>query len=126
MTDVRQQHMMRLMAGLFVLALAVPNMARPASPPYSYAMDGDTFVQMLSKPEPLSSHHYLEREKAYSYLDGIKDASQGKIWCDINQLKTPDLAYDMVGEISRMQPFERKGSAATLLLNILRRKYPCH
>jgi hypothetical protein len=90
--------------------------------PYIYTMTGDRFVAMLHRAEPLT---VLEREKAYSYLDGLKDATHGSVWCDIDQLKTPDLAYDLADEIARAPSAERSKSAASLLLAMLHRKYPC-
>jgi hypothetical protein len=111
-----------------VLALATSAMLAhaAAAPPYSYTMDGETFVAMLMHPEPLTGYNYTEREKAYSYLDGLKDATQGRVWCDVNQLKTVDMAYDIAGKIAKLKPAERKKSAAVLLLDILHSKYPCH
>ncbi len=89
------------------------------------SMTGEMYRAMLDRPEPLDANGYLEREKAYSYLDGIKDASQGRVWCEVGQLKTPDLAYDIADRIGRMQPAERQRSAALIVLDVLRRAYPC-
>ena len=109
---------------LLCLALALPEcLAQPATAaPYPYKMNGDRFVEMLHRPEPYAT---LERDQAYYYLNGLKDGTQGRTWCDVNHLKTPDLAYDLASEISRMPQAERKRSAAVLLLDLLHRKYPC-
>lgn len=117
------------LAACLGFALAPHCVAQPGSAvragkaaPYIYTMTGERFVSMLHRAEPLT---ILEREKAYSYLDGLKDATHGSVWCDIDQLKTPDLAYDLADEISRAPLAERRQSAATLLLAMLHRKYPC-
>jgi len=80
---------------------------------------------MLSKPVPANNYEHLQREKAYSYLDGARDTAEGRIWCDVNQLKTPDLAYELAGQIARLPATERKKNASTLLLALLGRAYPC-
>jgi hypothetical protein len=46
-------------------------------------------------------------------------------WCDVHQLKTPDLAYDLADEIAKLPAAERKKNASVLLREILGRKYPC-
>lgn len=89
---------------------------------YIPTMTGERFVSMLHRQEPLAM---LDREKAYSYLDGLRDASHGTVWCDVNQLKTPDLAYDLAEEISKAPAAQRSLNASTLLLAILNRKFPC-
>lgn len=66
-----------------------------------------------------------QREKAYSYLDGARDTAEGRIWCDVNQLKTPDLACELAGQIARLPAAERKKNASALLLALLGRVYPC-
>lgn len=103
------------------LALALPVVAQA----YPYTLDGDRFVRIMGVPEP-SGYEYMQREKAYSYLDGVRDSAEGRVWCDVDQLKTPDLAYEMAGEIAKLPAAERKKNASLLLLNLLARKYPCH
>jgi hypothetical protein len=105
-----------------LLALALPTTALAA--PYPYTMSGDRFVEMMSPPNP-TGYEYLNREKAYSYLDGVRDSSEGRVWCDIDQLKTPDLAYEMAGLITKLPAAERKKNASLLLLQLLGRIYPC-
>lgn len=92
--------------------------------PYPYTMSGDRFVEMMRPPD-LKGYEYLNREKAYSYLDGVRDSSEGRVWCDVDQLKTPDLAYEMAGLIAKMSATERKKNASLLLLELLKRTYPC-
>lgn len=109
-------------AFLFGLMVALAANAQSGERPYFYAMNGDSFVRMLHREEPLTA---FERAKAFSYVDGLRDATHGSVWCDVHQLKTPDLAYDLAAEIAQMPAAERKRSAASLLLELLRRKFPC-
>lgn len=111
-----------LVSGVLGFALVQANTAWAVPPSYAYAMTAESFINRFKQPEPYTS---LERDKAFSYLDGIKDASQGRVWCDVNQFKTPDMADHIVVEFSRMSAAERKRSAAPLILDILRRDYPC-
>lgn len=106
------------------LALLFPITATAAPYPYPYTMSGDRFVEMMSHPAP-NGYEYMLREKAYSYLDGVRDSAEGRVWCDVNQLKTPDLAYEMAGKIAKLPASERKRNASLLLLEQLKREYPC-
>lgn len=105
-----------------LLLLAVPTAVLAA--PQSFTMTGDRFVQMMSPADP-TGQEYLDREKAYSYLDGVRDSAEGRVWCDVDRLKTPDLAYEMAGDIAKLPAAERKKNASLLLLERLKRHYPC-
>jgi hypothetical protein len=105
------------------LALALPLVAQAA--PYIASLTGDQFVQLMTRPDPPTQHDYGRRERAYSYLDGARDAGEGRTWCDVHQLKTPDMAYEIADEISRLPAADRKNRAATLILQVLHMKYPC-
>ena len=108
-------------AVLFILALP----AFAAAAPYPYTLNGDRFVTMMSPSDP-TGYEYLQREKAYSYLDGVRDGTEGHEWCDLtHQRKTPDLAYELADDISRLPAAERKQNAAILLRRQLARRYPC-
>jgi Rap1a immunity proteins len=73
----------------------------------------------------LSGLDYLERDKAYSYLVGAEDATEGTVWCHTKKIKTHELAYDISGPIAAMKRTARKTNAAPLLIDLLRNKYPC-
>ncbi|MFC5509690.1 Rap1a/Tai family immunity protein [Massilia jejuensis] len=88
-------------------------------------LSGDRFVNMMIRPEPLSSYDYMQREKAYSYLDGARDSAEGRTWCDVDQLKTPDLAYELADQIAKLPPAERKKNASALILRLLGQAFPC-
>ncbi len=121
---IRRREPKRITMLLTLAILETSSMGGALAAPYPYAMSGDAYVQMLRPPTP-RPYDELERDKAFSYLDGLKDATQGRLWCDIDHIKTPDLADTLAIEISRMPPPERKRSAALLLLELLQRKFPC-
>lgn len=106
-----------------LLLLGVLPIAAQAAP-YSHTLTGDRFVEMM-RPDPASGYEYQQREKAYSYLDGVRDASEGRVWCDAYQLKTPDMAYDLAGEIAKLPAAARKKNASLLLLDLLGQRHPC-
>lgn len=111
-----------LMLGIYA-GLAAPVLAQAA--PSAPTLSGDGFVSMMVRSEPLSSYDYMQREKAYSYLDGARDSAEGRAWCDVDQLKTPDLAYELADQIAKLPPAERKKNASALILRLLGQAFPC-
>uniref|UniRef100_UPI00403F8CD0 Rap1a/Tai family immunity protein n=1 Tax=Massilia sp. METH4 TaxID=3123041 RepID=UPI00403F8CD0 len=63
--------------------------------------------------------------QAYSYLDAVRDSTEGRDWCDVHQLKTPDLAYELAADIAKLPAPERKKNASILLIELLHRWFPC-
>lgn len=111
--------MRKIVALLFTLPLAA------AAAPYIPTLTGDQFVSMMDTSRPITSANHHDREKAYSYLDGVRDGAEGREWCDVDQLKTHDLAQEMAGVIAKLPKAERKRNASMLLLEQLKRRYPC-
>lgn len=108
---------------LCMMMFPVPVLALPA--PYAPTLSGARFVSMLTRPEPLNSADYIEREKAYSYLDGSRDSAEGRVWCDADHLKTPDMAYELADDIAKLPAAQQAKNASLLILDLLRQKYPC-
>jgi hypothetical protein len=115
---MRAHQILATLAGLASIAFAQAG-------PYTPTLNGDAFVHMMLKAEPLSSYDYMQREKAYSYLDGARDSAEGRTWCDVNQLKTPDLAYELADQIAKLPSADRKRNASALILSLLGRGFPC-
>lgn len=115
---MRARHLLAVPAGLTAIVCA-------QAAPYTPTFTGAAFMRVMAMAEPLSAYDYLEREKAYSYLDGARDSAEGRTWCDANQLKTPDLAHELAGQIAKLPPAERQQNAATLILRLLGRTFPC-
>lgn len=121
--DEPDRSMMR--RAIFIVAFIAPIAASAA--PHGYTMNGDQFIKMMKRPVslPMDPNDYMQREKAYSYLDGARDTAEGRGWCDVDQLKTPDLAYEMADLIAKLPAADRKKNASLLLLEQLKRTYPC-
>ena len=103
---------------------------RPASSkePYAYTMTGQMLVDKLfgdGNDRPVTGEAYLEREKAYSYMDGLKDATEGTVWCHARNQAPVDFAMDTASALSKLDAAQRRANAAPLVLEILSRKYPC-
>lgn len=111
-----------LFAALLLLSLSSQSGAATA---FVYDLSGEQFVQWMTHSEPLNALNFRNREKAYSYLDGIKDAALGTGWCPAQPRKTFELAYDAADYIRGMPSEARKGNAAILLLSFLSTRYPC-
>ena len=92
---------------------------------YSPRMSGDSYVAHLKHSDPMTPADYRNRDRAYSYLEGVMDATEGKAWCDFDYVKTPDLAYDIADEIAAMDKKTRAGNATQLIQKVLRQKLPC-
>jgi hypothetical protein len=105
----------------FFLA-ALPIVAQAA--PYQSVMNGEQFAAMLAK-QPANQFEYRERDRAYAYLDGVRDATLGTIWCPTQPRKTHELAYDAADYMRGLHAELRKESAARLLLTYLSKQYPC-
>jgi hypothetical protein len=113
------------MRALIALCLALPLVARAAPAPYYFDLTGDQFVAWVYPPEPMQPHDYANRDRAYSYLDGAKDATVGAAWCPPRPRKTFELAYDAADYIRSLPAEQRKANAGPLLLGFLGKQYPC-
>lgn len=111
------------MRRILVILFAAPFVAQAA--PYPYTMSGARFVHMMNRPQPLSGEDYMLREKAYSYLDGVRDGSEGIVWCDFNEFKTPDMAYDLADRIAKLPAVDQRKNASLLILDQLKQMHPC-
>lgn len=96
-----------------------------ATTAFVYDVSGEQFVQWMTHSEPPNDLNFRNREKAYSYLDGVKDVALGTGWCPAQPRKTFELAYDAADYIRAMPLDARRGNAARLLLSFLGSRYPC-
>jgi hypothetical protein len=119
------------------LALVLPIVAMAAGAPgarshhhYSGTMTGDTLVRSYMGPPEARNDVFLKggdaiaRETARGYMDGIKDATEGTVWCFVTGLPH-ELNEDIVGAIEKLPLEERKGNAGPLVVKVLRQLYPC-
>jgi hypothetical protein len=108
---------MRLIA--LSLALVGPAHAEP------YHMTGEQLMRdMLIDAFKASPREYMQRERAMGYLDGLMDGTAGRVWCPKGSVPH-ELNYNLMDELSKRSLSELKGNAAPLVLDSLRKLYPC-
>jgi hypothetical protein len=69
-----------------------------------------------------------ERESglAYHYVAGIKDGTQGTLWCFTGNLKPDELTYEIMHDLRRKHSASTlQGNAGPLIVEELRLRYPC-
>lgn len=87
--------------------------------PESVGLSVETFYSAFSSPDNVT------REKAYLYLLGVQDLTEGRIWCEYRQFKTVTLR-EVVGEYIQKLPRSRLGERAALVIEeALKTKLPC-
>jgi hypothetical protein len=121
-----QEHSMNVR--LLAIILALPGLAAAAPDTYAYPfnmMTGEELVTKLLKA-PTSDHDPFNREIAYAYLNGIKDGTQGSVWCFTGRIKPDELNVELASALrARRTAEELKRNAAPLVLDELRRRFPC-
>jgi len=96
-----------------------------AAPAYLPTLTGEQFIAAIIHNKVPTGNDYVEREKAYGYLDGLRDYTEGRDWCDVDQLKTHDLAQALAIKLRSLAPADLKRNASRLLLEQLGRMHPC-
>lgn len=114
--------------GLVAVALALPGLAvaAPGSYPYPFnMMSGEELIGKLLKPAT-ADHDPFNREIAYAYLNGIKDGTQGTVWCFTGRIKPDELNVELASALrAKLTRAELKRNAAPLVLDELRKRFPC-
>jgi hypothetical protein len=111
-----------------ILSLAPPiGLAQSAQ--VAPRMTGQQLVdQFRGPPEEygkMSGRTFTYHQLAQGYLDGINDATEGKLWCYSGRWKPDERDHALILEMSKLPPDVLKGNAAPLVLDFLRKKYPC-
>lgn len=112
--------------GLIAIPFSLPFFVNAA--PYAYPFNSMTGEQIVRKllTEPRAEIDYIERDMAHSYLNGVKDATQGRSWCFVGGLLPHELNIELAASIRATRTSaELKGNAAPLLLAELGKRYPC-
>jgi hypothetical protein len=97
---------------------------------YPGTISGQTLLRdYLGPPRPrddpwLKGGDIVNREMARGYMDGIKDATEGTVWCYVSG-KPHELNEDIVNSLQELKPEQLKGRAAPLVINALRQLFPC-
>lgn len=112
-----------VMAAILALAL-VPTDAAQAAPQYRAHMTGEQLVRdMLAAPD--GGLNSMRRERAMGYIEGVMDAAAGQRWCPRGNAVPHELDYVVAEEMHSLPPAQLKGDAATLVLAVLAKLYPC-
>lgn len=92
-------------------------------------MTGQQLVhQFMGPPEEygnMSGRNFTYHQLAQGYLDGINDATEGKLWCYSGRWKPHERDRALILEMSKLPPATLQGNAAPLVLDFLSNKYPC-
>lgn len=109
-----------------ILLLAAASTA--AAAPYHHTTTGEILVRdflATSQANVPSPDAVMAHERARGYIDGIKDATQGTLWCYTGNLKPAELNYDLIDAVRAAPAAARRSNAAPLVINILATKFPC-
>lgn len=113
-----------------IVALLPPAIAQPVSVAW---MTGQRLVDLMKRPPgvrnrlQLTPADFLKEQSVESYIDGVHDATEGKEWCYSHQ-STPgpdDLHGEVIADLRSMPASQLKRSAAALIAEVLRKRYPC-
>ncbi|WP_288379973.1 Rap1a/Tai family immunity protein [uncultured Massilia sp.] len=114
-----------------LIASAVPATAQPVSErPW---MTGQQFVELSAWPDNAHSNidltplQAMNQELARMFLVGVHDATEGKAWCfGLRAKPKPDTLKDQaISGLRAMNQQQLRRSAAELVVEIWRSKYPC-
>ncbi len=118
-------------AALFIVAAldALPAAASPAP----IAMTGSMLLELITFPPDvhstfdLSPGQYLDLERGYKYLDGVRGATAGKSWCYSKQYPAkPDTMYGAaIDGLKQLPAAQLKRKAADLIVDIWSKRWPC-
>lgn len=67
----------------------------------------------------------VDRELALGYGAGVADATQGNTWCDTSRVKTIEIDSELAHEIRKLSPTRLRQDAASLIIEILKIRFPC-
>lgn len=115
---------------LIALCLCLPSArGEGASYPPAPRLSADSLIAFYQEAPPQGETadplFLLGQRYAQGYLAGVADAAQGRQWCDTGRLKTLEIDAQVVTELKKLPARARQGDAATLIVAILARRFPC-
>lgn len=81
-------------------------------------------VERMSKTDERDST-ILEKNHISGYMAGVADASQGSKWCDPGNVKRDEIDSFVLGELRKIPKDQSRMSAATLITELLKQRFPC-
>ncbi len=115
-------------AGGVCAATAAAPYAVPDAVPYVYPYNMMTAQQVVDTllKQPVTPAEHVERDRVHSYVNGLKDGTQGREWCFSGGMLPHELNLEMAGALKASRSgAQLKGNAAPVVLAELRRRYPC-
>lgn len=74
---------------------------------------------------PVDPYALLNQQFAKGYLAGVADSAQGRDWCDTSRVKTTELDSNVIAELKKLPVEVLKKDAAQLVIDVLRKRFPC-
>ncbi|WP_338847164.1 Rap1a/Tai family immunity protein [Massilia sp. W12] len=71
------------------------------------------------------SKNIMERRYAEMFLLGVMEAGEGRDWCDYRKFKTVTVNEEIYSGLQGLSMGQRKERAASILISILRKQFPC-
>ncbi|CAB3773234.1 hypothetical protein BPA30113_05985 [Burkholderia paludis] len=87
-------------------------------------VDGVRLLDGMSRTD-ITPYADAERHAATGYLAGVADATAGKDWCGNARIKPGEVGLDVLDTLRKLPREALKASATSLVVGILRHKYPC-
>lgn len=74
---------------------------------------------------PVDPYALLNQQFAKGYLAGVADSAEGRDWCDTSRVKTTELDSNVMAELKKLPAKVLKKDAARLVIDVLRKRFPC-
>lgn len=92
--------------------------------PYNWMTAGEVVRKLTT--EPATEQEYLQRDLANHYVNGIKDGTQGTLWCFKGSILPHELNLELAHAIKKgSTTAQLQGNAAPIFIEELRKRYPC-
>lgn len=102
--------------------------AGAAAPHYVYPYNWMTAGEVVRKltTEPRTEQEHLQRDLAHHYVNGIKDGTQGTLWCFTDAILPHELNLELAHAIKKgSTKAQLQANAAPAFIEELRKRYPC-
>lgn len=100
------------------------NFTKPLPPTQSVIIE-NTNLKAKDYFNALMSSFPEERRYAELYFLGVLDATEGSAWCDYKTYKTITIDETVFVEFKKLTVQQLDERAATVIIKILRKKFPC-
>ena len=97
---------------------------------YPGTLTGDALLRDYMGPQGPRDDPFLKggdivnQQMARGYMNGIKDATEGTVWCYVTG-KPHELNDDIAAALTKLDARDLRGRAAPLVADALRRRFPC-